>query len=216
MRIVVLALFLCAACGDGDRPKAVGPTPLEDPWKARKTAPAVFKVKFETSKGDIIATFTRAWSPEGVDRVYSMVRAGYFDGVRFYRVAYDFVAQFGIHGDPAINGAWRTYFLPDEPRHESNRKGTIVFAQMSRPNSRSNQLFINLKDNPQLDARGFTPLGEVTEGMKVVRSLHSGYGEGPSAGGRGPDQATFAVQGNAYLDQVFPKLDEIRRATVIQ
>ncbi len=205
-----LALFLAlvlAACGDKE-PTSVGPSALENPSKASLTAPAHFHVKFDTTKGVIVAEFKRAWSPEGVDRVYSMVKCGYFSGVRFFRVVRGFVAQFGMHPEPRINNVWDRFRLPDEPRRESNEIGMITFANAG-PNTRSNQLFINLRDNARsLDGRGFVPVGRVIEGMDVVRKLYWQYDEAPS-------QEQITARGNAYLSERFPKLDEIKSATVV-
>src|SRR5690606_9945572 len=179
------------------------------------TAPETFRVRFETSKGDFVVEVVRAWAPNGADRFYNLVRNGYYDDVRFFRVISGFMAQFGIHGDPKVNAAWRVRPIPDDPVVESNRRGYVTFAMTSQPNSRTTQLFINYADNTQLDGMGFAPIGRVVEGMEVVDQLYAGYGEG-APNGRGPDQARIVAEGNAYLNANFPNLDYIRRATVIE
>lgn len=176
-------------------------------------APADFRVRLVTSKGDVVLEIHRDWAPNGVDRFFNLVRNGFFDGARFFRVLEGFVAQFGINGDPAIQSHWRTARIPDDPVVESNTRGRLTYA-MGGPNTRSTQLFINYGDNSRLDSQLFAPIGEVVEGMDVVESLYSGYGEGPP-GGAGPDQSRIQMQGNEYLNEEFPRLDYIERAEII-
>ncbi|MGQ9588712.1 MAG: peptidylprolyl isomerase [Planctomycetota bacterium] len=195
-----------------------GPHPaLLDPSLARETAPEKFKVKLTTTKGDVTIEVARAWSPAGADRLYNLVKIGYFTDVAFFRVIQEpqpFVVQFGIHGDPQVNAAWRTAKIPDDPVLESNRRGYVSFAT-SGPQSRTTQLFINVGDNEVLDRMGFPPVGKVIQGMDVVDSFYAGYGEGAPRG-RGPDQGRMQVQGNAYLKAEFPLLDYIRRAEIAE
>lgn len=174
---------------------------------AAPVAPDSFQVRFETSRGPFTVAVTRSLSPLGADRFYELVMTGYFTDVRFFRVVPGFVVQFGMNGDPKVNGMWADRKIADEPVKETNAKGTIVFAT-SGPNSRSNQLFINLADNPRLDAMGFAPFGRVVDGMGVVDSIYSGYGEAP-------DQQQITASGNAYLERMFPKLDYIKSATIV-
>jgi peptidyl-prolyl cis-trans isomerase A (cyclophilin A) len=148
-----------------------------------------------------------------VDRFYELVASGFYDNVRFFRVLPGFVAQFGIHGDPAVAEAWEKMSIPDDPVVQSNKRGTVSFATAG-PNTRTTQLFINYRDNPALDGMGFSPIGEVVEGMQVVDSLYAGYGEGPPDG-RGPDQGRIRREGNSYLEREFPKLDYIRTARIV-
>ena len=179
----------------------------------RATAPAVFRVRFATSTGDFVVEVHRDWSPLGADRFYNLARSGYFDGVRFFRVIAGFMGQFGIHGDPAVAAQWRGHRIQDDPVKQSNTRGMLSFA-MAGPNTRTTQLFINLVDNSRLDASGFSPFGQVVEGMDVVDRLHSGYGEG-APNGRGPDQGRIQGEGNAYLEKDFPRLDYIKTARVV-
>lgn len=174
------------------------------------TAPAVFRVKFETSTGDFVIEVHRDWAPVGADRFYNLARSGYFDDVRFFRVLDGFMAQFGIHGEPAVAARWRAQQIPDDPVKQSNTRGMLSFATAGA-NTRTTQLFINFVDNRRLDASGFAPLGQVIEGMEIVDRLHSAYGEGP----RAPDQGRIQTQGNAYLKQDFPRLDYIKRASIV-
>ena len=186
--------------------------PPKDPTPA--AAPDLFRVRFETSKGPFVVETRRAWSPRGADRFYQLAKSGYYDNSRFFRVIPGFVAQWGANGDPEVNAAWDKLFVQDDSVAHGNKRGTIVFAT-SGPNTRAAQLFINLVDNTQLDGMGFSAFGEVVEGMAVVDSLYSGYGEGPP-GGFGPNQGEIMQRGNAYLERDFPKLDFIRTARVLE
>ena len=177
-------------------------------------APDSYMAWFDTSKGQFAVAVTRAWAPLGADRFYTLVKNGFYDGARFFRVVPGFVVQFGIAGDPAVNSRWRDAKLQDDPVIQSNRAGTITYAAGRNPNTRSTQVFINLVDNARLDATRFAPFGTVTEGMDVVRQFYSDYGEGTV--GPGPDQARAQAQGNAYFVREFPKLDYIKKATIRQ
>ena len=171
-------------------------------------SPERFCVAFETSKGNFTIDVTRSLAPIGVDRFYEMVQSGFFADVRFFRVVPGFVAQFGMHGDPKINGEWMNSSLRDDPVKESNKRGTIVYASMMRPDTRSSQFFVNFGDNVSLDSQGFAPFGHVVEGMEVVDKINAEYGESP-------DQSRIEAEGNAYLVKAFPKLDYIKSAKVI-
>src|SRR5690606_29460403 len=138
-----------------------------------------------------------------------------YDDVAFFRVIENFMAQFGIHGDPAVNEAWREARIPDDPVVESNRRGYVTFAKMNVPNTRTTQLFINFRDNTQLDGMGFAPIARVVEGMDVVDAIYKGYGEG-APNGQGPAQPRIQAEGNAYLRQDFPELDYIQRASIVE
>src|SRR3989449_10770264 len=179
----------------------------------RERGPATFRARFQTSKGDIVVEVHRDWAPLGADRFYNLVRSGYFDGVRFFRVIPGFMAQFGIHGDPLVSAAWRDARIPDDPVRQRNARGMVSFATAG-PGTRTTQLFINYGDNSRLDGMGFAPFGRVAEGMEVVDRLYGGHGEG-APGGRGPDQGRIQAEGNAYLERAFPELDQVRRATIV-
>lgn len=179
-----------------------------------QTAPATFKAKFETSKGDFIVEVQRDWAPHGADRFYNLVKHGFYDEVRFFRVISGFMAQFGISGDPEVSAVWREQRIPDDPVKQSNKRGFITYATAG-PNTRTTQLFINYGDNSRLDRMGFAPFGRVTEGMEVVDQLYAGYGEGAPQG-KGPSQARIQAEGNAYLNKDFPQLDYIKRATIVE
>lgn len=185
---------------------------LANPSALRETAPATYKVRFETSKGAFVVDVTREWAPNGADRFYNLVKNGFYDGVRFFRVLDGFMAQFGINGDPKISAAWREARIPDDPVKQSNRRGFITYA-MAGPNTRTSQLFINYGDNSALDRQGFSPFGQVSSGMNVVDALYSGYGEGAPRG-KGPDQGRVQMEGNAYLAKNFPQLDYVKKATI--
>src|SRR5436309_15796509 len=175
-------------------------------------APDSFRARFTTTKGDFVIEVHRAWAPLGADRFYNLVRSGYYDGVRFFRVLPGFMAQFGLHGDTAVTAAWRERRIPDDPVERSNQRGMVTFATAG-PGTRTTQIFINYGANDRLDASGFAPFGEVVVGMDVVDKLYGGYGEGAPQG-RGPDQMRIHIEGEKYLARQFPKLDKITKATV--
>jgi cyclophilin family peptidyl-prolyl cis-trans isomerase len=187
---------------------------LLDPGQAAERAPETFKVRFATTKGSFVVQAHRSWAPHGADRFYNLVKIGYLDDVAFFRVIEGFMVQFGIHGDPAVNENWREARIPDDEVKQSNRRGRITFATAG-PDTRTTQLFINFKDNTGLDRQGFAPFGEVIEGMAVVDSLYSGYGEGAPSG-KGPRQDRAQFEGNAYLKREFPKLDYVKKANLTE
>jgi peptidyl-prolyl cis-trans isomerase A (cyclophilin A) len=179
---------------------------------ASEQAPEVYRARFDTTKGSFTVEVTRAWAPLGADRFYALVKNGFFDGARFFRVLPGFVVQFGIPGDPALARKWREARIADDPVTQSNTPGAVTFATAG-PNTRTTQIFINLGNNGGLDRMGFAPFGRVTEGMEIVGQLYSGYGEG-APHGRGPDQGRIQGEGNAYLERDFPKLDHISKAEI--
>ncbi|PWB68170.1 MAG: peptidylprolyl isomerase [Holophagae bacterium] len=208
--VVAAVVTVCRPASSAD------PNPaLLKPSLAAETAPESYKVKFETTKGDFVIEVTRAWAPNGADRFYNLVKIGYYDGAVFFRVIDGFMAQVGMHGDPAVQAAWMKASIPDDPPTQSNTRGMVTFAAQGAPNSRTTQFFINFGDNSYLKQYGpFAPFGRVVEGLKVVDSLYSGYGEGAPKG-RGPSQGEIARQGNAYLKASFPELDAITRASLL-
>jgi peptidyl-prolyl cis-trans isomerase A (cyclophilin A) len=181
---------------------------LMNPSKLTAPAPPVFKATFETSKGDFVVEVHRYWAPKGADRFYNLVKNGFFDDCRFFRVVSGFMVQFGINGDPVIQKNWVQANIPDDPVKEKNQRGYITFANAG-PNTRSTQVFINFADNSQLDAQGFAPFGQVVSGMDVVDKLYSTYGEAPSR-----QQGRIQVEGNKYLNATFPELDYVKRAVI--
>jgi peptidyl-prolyl cis-trans isomerase A (cyclophilin A) len=177
-------------------------------------APDVYKVNFDTSKGPVVVEVHREWAPQGADHLYELVKAGFYDGDRFFRVVRGFVVQFGINGDPAKNSTWAAVNIPDDRPTQANARGTLTFAATGMPNSRSTQLFINLRDNSQsLNPQGFAPMGQVIAGMDVVDDLYAGYAE-MAPNGPGPDPSQIQLQGNSYLTSKFPHLDYIKKATI--
>lgn len=188
---------------------------LLDPTLAAEKAPDAYRVRLETTKGDVIILVNRSWAPNGADRFYNLVRIGYFDGVAFYRAVKGFMVQCGFHGDPKITAAWSRAAIKDDPVTQSNARGMVTFAHPGRPNSRTTQFFINTVDNDYLARyEGFSPFGKVISGMDVVDALYTGYGEGAPQG-NGPSQARIAREGNEYLKKEFPKLDYIVTATIV-
>ena len=205
-RLILALAFLLAAGPALAQGKLANPAALNEP------APASYKAKFDTSKGVFVIEVTRAWAPQGADRFYNLVKNGFFDNTRFFRVIPNFMVQFGISGDPALNTKWRVARIPDDKPAQSNTRGMVTFAT-SGPNARTTQVFINFKNNSRLDALGFAPFGKVVSGMNVVDALNGEYGEG-APDGRGPDQMRLQTEGNAYLAKDFPRMDFIKKATI--
>jgi peptidyl-prolyl cis-trans isomerase A (cyclophilin A) len=186
---------------------------LGNPAALKEQAPAVYKVEFDTSKGPFVVEVHRDWAPNGADRFYNLVKNGFYDNVRFFRVIEGFMAQFGVNGDPKVSTVWREARIKDDPVKVSNKRTFVTFATAG-PNTRTTQVFISYGDNSNLDSQGFSPFGQVVSGMKVVDALYSGYGEG-APGGRGPNQARVQSEGNAYLASSFPNLDYVKKATIV-
>jgi peptidyl-prolyl cis-trans isomerase A (cyclophilin A) len=184
------------------------------PGKLDTVSPDSFTVRFTTTRGDFDLKVHRDWSPRGADRLYWLFQHKYYDRVRFFRVVPNFVVQFGMHGDTAINRAWKDRRFADDSVLRSNVRGTLSFAT-GGPNTRTTQVFINLKDNQRLDRLGFSVVAQVVAGMNVVDSLYKDYGDGPPRG-KGPSQDTIAKDGEAYLAREFPKLDRVVTARVVK
>jgi len=218
---LLVALALVAGCTHRPSSSTSGASSVDhkalllDPANAewRKPAPPVSLIRFETTKGVFVLRVVREWGPIGADRFYNLARLGYYDDTRFHRVNRNYIAQFGLHGDPAVNAAWKEQSVKDDPPRSKNQRGTFAFA-MKAPNTRNTQIYINLADNSRNDAEAFTILGTVAEGMNVIDSLYSGYGESSGAGMRQGRQGPLETGGNAYMDREFPLLDRIRRVTV--
>ncbi len=197
MRILVAALLLVFGAGLVNAQET-----------ARSTkAPDKFRVKFETSCGDFTVEVQRDWAPLGADRFHELVQAGFYDECRFFRVVPGFVVQWGMNGDPAVYAKWKDREIKDDKVTQSNREGMITFASRG-PNTRTCQLFINLADNERLDDLGFAPFGKVVEGLDVVKKITSEYGQRPQ-------QPLIQEEGNAYLKKEFPKMDYIKKVTVV-
>jgi peptidyl-prolyl cis-trans isomerase A (cyclophilin A) len=195
---------------------AVTGSAILSPEDARmnQTAPATFRARFDTTKGPFVIEVHRDWAPLGADRFYNLLQAGYYDDIRFFRVLDGFMAQFGIHGDPNVSATWRDQRIQDDPVKGKNTRGMVSYA-MAGPNTRTTQVFINYGDNSRLDSMGFAPFGQVVEGMEVVDALYSEYGEGAPRGG-GPDQGRMQMEGNEYLKKDFPKLDYVKKASIVE
>ncbi len=208
-RLWIAALVLLAACGSKETAK-------KEPEKKKEPvqAPAVFKVRMETTKGPLVVEVHRDWAPRGADHFFQLVNDKFYDGVKFHRVVRRFAAQFGINPDMKKDQLWRTIELPDDPVKEKNKRGTLTFA-MRGPNTRTTQLFFNLSDNVSLDKEGFAPLGKVIEGLEVLDQLAFVYGDMPPRGS-GPDPQKIQTLGYTYLDREFPRLDSIQTARVIE
>ncbi len=213
-RFVPLATaLLLAGCASQPSHVELAPLPVASapaaplPATVDETAPARFRIDFETSRGPFLVEVTRSQAPHGADRLYSLVKAKYFDGSRFYRVVPGFMVQWGAAADPAVTKAWDRTF-PDDPVKGTNTRGAVTFAALSQPDSRSTHLFINYADNARLGSLGFAPVGTVVKGMENVDRIYSGDGENP-------DQSEIQEQGNAYLQKQFPRLDYIITARLV-
>ncbi len=214
LRMVLLGSALIAAgCGgEQDQPQAEPETPAASrpaATPAPETAPEQFSVLFETSAGDFTVLVERRMAPHGADRFYELVKGGFYDDQRFFRVVPGFVVQWGLSGDPSATARWSNSRIPDDPVVESNLKGTLSFAATNQPGSRTTQVFVNLGDNGNLDGMGFAPFGRVTGGLEVVEAINAEYGQTP-------DQQEVRRAGNEYLNREFPRLDFIRRARIVQ
>lgn len=205
--VVCLALIGCSSSDETKKDTTPAAAVKNEP------VPDVFHVKLDTSKGAIDIEVHRDWAPHGADHFHELVKSGFYDGDRFFRVVRNFAVQFGINGDPKVNMLWSTGQIPDDPVKQHNVKGTLTYAR-NGPNTRTTQMFINLKDNRKtLDGTGFAPIGQVVSGMDVVESLYSFYGDMPPAG-QGPDPNKIGQQGNDYLESHFPRLDFIKKAAI--
>ena len=193
-----------AAAKDGQAPPG---SRLLDPALLTETAPAQYTAVFETTVGAFVIRVHRAWAPLGADRFYNLVKAGFYDQCRFFRVVPKFAIQWGIHGDPAVSAAWNRATLPIDRARSSNRRGRVTFAMGNLASTRTTQVFINLGDNSKLDIDGFAPIGEVTSSMIIVERMFSDYGEGI-------DQGMIQQHGNAFLAKFFPRLDYVKKATI--
>ena len=206
MRIAAFgAALLITACPSQNSPPGKA---VPGPEQATLDAPAEYKARFSTTRGSFVVRVVRDWAPNGAVRFYNLVKLGFYDGSRFFRVVPGFVAQWGIHADgEPVMSRWRPAKFPDDPVTESNAPGRLSFA-MAGPGSRTTQVFVNLGDNARLDAMGFAPFAEVVEGMDVVRAVSSAHGQKP-------DQSKIQREGNAYLDREFPGLDAITKAEIV-
>ena len=213
LAMTVVLSFAAIACGDEREDVPRQPVnPLLRPARLTETAPADFNVRFETSGGEFVVAVHRDWAPLGVDRFYNLVSNGFYDDVRIYRSIENFMAQFGLNGDPYVNQAWKDTYIVDDPVRQSNTRGRMTFAKGGL-HTRTTELFVNFRDNSNLDGSGFAPFGEVIEGMDAVDAIYTGYGEGPPRGD-GPYAAMAQARGNEYLDAEFPELTQIIRATI--
>jgi len=206
-RIVISVLAFTLAAAAPARSQV-----LMNPAGLTEQAPATYSVKFDTSKGPFVIEVHRDWAPNGADRFYNLVKNGFFDDARFFRVITGFMVQFGVNGDPKVSAPWRQARIKDDPVTQTNAPGMVTFATAG-PNTRTTQVFINFGNNAMLDRQGFAPFGKVVSGMNVVQALYAGYGEG-APGGRGPEQGRIQQEGNAYLTKDFPQLDYIKKATI--
>ena len=212
MKISPFAMLSAALVTGALATPVLGQGNLGNPSALKEQAPATYKANPDTSKGPVVIEVRREWAPNGADRFYNLVKNGFYDDARFFRVISGFMVQFGINADPKISAQWRVANIPDDPVKQSNKRGYITFATAG-PNTRTTQVFINFGDNAALDRQGFAPFGQVTTGMNVVDMLYSGYGEG-APNGRGPNQGRVQNEGNAYLTKDFPSLDFVKKATI--
>lgn len=201
------SLFVLAAVGLVAPAGVRAQASLLEPSKLTETAPAVFRARIDTSKGSFVIEVHREWAPLAADRFYNLVKAGFYDDTRFFRVRPGFMAQFGLHPDPAVQRAWQAAPLRDDPVTQKNVRGYVSFTTENRPQSRFTQIFINYADNSYLDEQGFAPFGQVVSGMDVVEKLHAYPRE------KEPDQRRILREGNAYLNE-FADLDYVKKAEI--
>lgn len=206
MRILILQFLLVLFCASCSKPL------FKAQW-INETAPELFIARFETTKGNFDIEIKRELSPAGADRLYQLVKHGFFDSVIFYRVVPKFVAQFGT-SDTALEKAWSKFKLPDEELKASNLRGTVSYARSGKE-TRGTVLFINLVDNPRLDTinyngvKGFPVLGKVIDGMNTVDSLYNGYG------GTTMNQLDTMFRKKEVFFKKFPKLDVVKKAYLL-
>ena len=214
---IVLTSLACSSADDGNSRAEYSVAPLMNPddpaWN--RAAPDSFDVRVSTTKGDFLARLRRGWAPIGVDRFYHLVKSGFYDNSRFYRVRAGFIVQFGIPGDPSVTALWVDRAITDDPVRGSNTRGTMAYA-MTGPDTRTTQIYINYGDNSRLDEQGFAPLGEVIHGMDIVDQLYAQYDENAGGGMRGGQQGPLLEGGNVYLDREFPNLDRLMSAQIVQ
>ena len=204
----LLGLYGCSSQPESSKQVEQKAPETAKPAEAPKDeAPATFKVRFTTSKGPIVVEVHKDWAPIGAQHFYELVKAGYYNGARFFRIVPNFVAQFGLAANPAVTRKWKDE-IKDDPVMQTNKAGTLTYAKRPGRNTRTTQLFINLRSNQNLDADGFAPFAQVVEGMAVVERLYAGYGEQP-------EQDQIEERGNAYLEAKFPNLDYIKSATIL-
>ncbi len=208
VRVAPLLALTSAACAP--RTPAAAPEPAVPPFTPG-VIPDSFVVRLETTQGEVHAMVHRDWAPNGAAQFYEAVATGYYDGARFFRTIRGFVTQFGIAADTAMTARWRRRTIPDDVVKQSNRRGTLVFAS-GGPNTRTTQMFVNLRDNARLDAMGFPPIGEIISGIDAVDAFYTGYGDGANA----PQQDRITREGEAYLAANFPLLDRIIQARVVR
>lgn len=205
----ICALFSVSGCTEGRGAKPDRPIQTVETDKPDAAPPLdPYAVKFETTRGDFVVEVIPKWAPLGAKRFHDLVELGYYNDCRFFRVVPGFMVQTGINGDPAVQTRWKNSEFRDDPVTQSNKRGTVTFATRGE-NSRTTQFFINFKDNGRLDEMGFAPFGRIASGMEVVDAIYPGYGEQP-------DQQRMQTEGNAYLTKAFPKLDYIKKATIIK
>jgi len=217
VRRAALALFavvlvaIVAACGGGGGSSSSSPPPaLLKPGKLNAKSPQLYSVKFHTTKGDFVVDVHRTWAPLAAQRFYNLVKNGFYDNAKFFRVVPNFVVQFGISPYPTVSKAWNNATIKDDtPSGVTNGRGAVTFASAG-PNTRTTQIFVNMRNNSFLDNQGFTPFGSIASGIDVLTKLYSGYGDKPT-----PRQGEMMTQGNAFLEKNYPKLDAIKSAKII-
>ena len=204
-----LCLLVLAACESAPKVETNATATV----KRKEPPPPLYRVNLATTKGDIVIEVQRDWSPRGADHFYELVTAGFYDGVKFHRVMKTFVAQFGINGDPKVDQLYSMMRIGDDPPLQKNKRGTIAYAKLGA-DSRTTEVFFNLRDNPILDTTGFAPFGKIVEGLEIAGKLAYLYGE-LAPRGSGPDANRIHREGNVYLNRDFPRLDAITKATII-
>ena len=181
---------------------------LTKPELFNETAPATFMAQFDASFGTFVVKVTRAWAPNAADRFYNLVKNGFYDENRFFRVEADKLSQFGINGDPKVSAAWEKAYIKPDRAKQSNIRGKLSFATPSDDqNKRTTQVFINYGDNSKAyDSTGYAPFGEVTTSMVMVQRAFDQLVI---------DQQMLMTRGNEWLKTAAPQLSYIKTATIV-
>ncbi len=200
---LALTIFGCSPAPK-EKTAEVAPPPVEEPEP--EPAPDVYRAKFTSTKGDFVIEVTRKWAPMAADRFYTLLKENYYAGCPVYRVRPGFVVQWGISNSPGKTSKWNQEYMEDEPRTQSNLRGTVAFAS-SGPDSRTMQIFVNMGNNTPLNAQGFVPFGRVLSGMDSLAKMMS-YGDQI-------DQSRLMREGGSYVEMFFPKMDRIEKAEIL-
>lgn len=207
---LTLVLGLTAALA---RPSAAPPAKqdkkdLTKPELFTETAPATYLAQFDCSFGTFVVKVTRSLAPNAADRFYNLVKNGFYDDNRFFRVETDKLAQFGINGEPKVSAAWEKAYIKADRARGTNIRGHLSFATPADDqNKRTTQVFINYADNSkEYDQKSYAAFGEVTTSMVMVQRAFDKLVI---------DQQMLMTQGNEWLKVAAPQLSYIKTAVIV-